>query len=103
MASRRTELHEKLCEILGTSNVYYQPPESLKLNYPAIIYSLSDTYTRYANNVHYINLPMQYSLILVDKNPESEFFDLLNELPMCKFDRFYTSDNLNHFSFTIYY
>ena len=30
----RYELHEFLCEILGSRNVYFQPPESVKMKDP---------------------------------------------------------------------
>ena len=40
MASR-IKLQAKLEELLGSRNVYYQPPETLKIEYPAIIYSKS--------------------------------------------------------------
>ena len=42
---RRLELHEILCTILGSRNVYFQPPESIKMNYPAIVYGLDDMQT----------------------------------------------------------
>ena len=38
----RYELHEFLCEILGSRNVYFQPPESVKMKYPAIVYERTD-------------------------------------------------------------
>ena len=47
MASRR-ELHEILVGILGSKNVYYEPPSSLLMKYPAIVYSLDDIDKRYA-------------------------------------------------------
>jgi len=36
MENRRIQLHEILCDVLGTRNVYFQPPESVDMNYPAI-------------------------------------------------------------------
>ena len=38
----RYELHEFLCEILGSRNVYFQPPESVKMKYPAIVYERTE-------------------------------------------------------------
>ena len=40
MASR-LNLHNSLIEALGTKSVYFQPPESVKLVYPCIIYEES--------------------------------------------------------------
>jgi len=37
MPDRRLKLHEILCGILNTRNAYFQPPESVKMNYPAIV------------------------------------------------------------------
>ena len=50
----RIGLHEILCETLGSKNVYFQPPESVKMNYPAIVYSRSDIENDHANNQVYI-------------------------------------------------
>lgn len=105
MASR-LELHDKLVDILNTraeekTRVYYQPPSSVQLQYPAIVYTINDVENRSANNKMYRKLP-SYTITLIDKNPDSVYVDKLLELPYCQFDRFYTSDNLNHFVFTIY-
>lgn len=97
----RLELHEKLCEILGSSNVYFQPPESVKLVYPAIVYSLREIRKFHANNRGYILVP-SYEAILIDKNPDSDYIASILELPYASFDRSYVADNLNHFVFTIH-
>ena len=36
----RIELQLKLEEILGSRHVYFQPPASIKMTYPAIVYEL---------------------------------------------------------------
>ena len=33
-------------------NVYFQPPETIKIKYPCIIYSLDDYDTRFADTLH---------------------------------------------------
>lgn len=100
MASR-LNLQTKLEEILGSRNVYYQPPASVKMKYPAIVYRRKDIDTRFANNVVYMQ-SSSYEVVLIDKNPDSEFVDKILRLPYCSYDRHYTSDNLNHDVFTIY-
>ena len=100
MASR-LDLHETLCEILGTRNCYFQPPASVQMKYPAIVYSRKTVEERSANNGSYIRL-IGYEAVLIDKNPDSEFVDKMLQLPYCRHDRHYTSDNLNHDVFTIY-
>lgn len=97
----RIELHEKFCDILGSRSVYYQPPESVKLVYPAIVYSLSGVRKFDANNKGYRVVPC-YETILIDRNPDSHYISKILELSYSSFDRSYVSDNLNHFVFTIY-
>ena len=101
MASR-LDLHEILCSILESRNVYFQPPESLKIQYPAIIYSLSRIRNIHANNNIYNQL-RSYQIILIDKSPDSTISDKISKLPYCTFDRSYASDELNHYVFTLYY
>lgn len=40
MAKSRIDLQYLLENILGSRHVYFQPPETVKMNYPAIVYSL---------------------------------------------------------------
>lgn len=100
MASR-LDLHEKLCAILGTRNAYFQPPASVQMKYPAIVYKRKNIDTLRANNGAYVQFP-GYELVLIDRNPDSEFVDKILQLPYCRYDRHYTADNLNHDVFTIY-
>ncbi len=102
MARSREDLHEILCEKLGSRNVYFQPPESIKLKYPCILYELGDIWNYYANDSVYSKKKL-YTLTIIDKDPDSELPEVLNELPYCEMDRFYTADNLNHWVFTLYY
>ena len=99
---KRIELHEILCGILGSRNVYYQPPESVKMKYPAIVYSRNDIKNGYSNNSVYIQ-SRAYLITVIDKNPDSEYVDKIAQLPLCGFVRNYRADNLNHDVFLIYY
>lgn len=100
--SDRLNLQTELETILGSRNVYFQPPSSVRIQYPAIVYSRKDIEKRSANDGVYQKLP-SYEVILIDKNPDSKFVDKILELPYCSFDRHYESDNLNHDVFTLYY
>lgn len=101
MASR-LELQSELEELLGTRNVYYQPPESIKIKYPAIIYSTNDIEKTFANDAGY-SYRRRYEIIVIDKNPDNVVIDKLLSLQYCSFDRHYVSDNLNHDVLTLYY
>lgn len=100
--NRREELHEILCEALGSRNVYFQPPESIKMKYPAIVYSRDDIDNSFANNSVYMQ-SLAYSVTVIDSDPDSEIVDKVSKLPRCQYDRHYKADNLNHDMFTIYY
>lgn len=99
---QRLELHKILCEILGSRNVYYQPPESVKMEYPAIVYSRDDIDNTFAENSVY-KQDHQYQIIVIDKDPDSEIVTAVSKMPMCRFIRHYEADNLNHDVFGIYY
>lgn len=98
----RRDLHELLCDCLGSRNVYFQPPESIKMQYPAIVYSRDDIENNHANNGVYMQ-STAYNIIVIDPDPDSEVVQKVSKLPTCMFDRHYAADNLNHDSFTIYY
>lgn len=101
MASR-SELHEKLCELLGSRNVYYQPPESVKMEYDAIRYSLDDMFTLLANGKRYVS-EKRYNVIVISRLPDPEVVDKILELPYSSLGRPYVADNLNHYPITLYY
>lgn len=100
---RRPNLHEELCTLLGSKNVYYQPPSNFKMGYPCIRYSLAGIDQKKADNANYKNTK-RYELILITYDPDTPLVDqILEHFPMCSFDRSYASDNLNHYVFTLYY
>ena len=97
----REEFHEVLCDILGSRHVYYQPPETLKITYPAIIYKLDNIKTTRANNDLYL-ADDRMAVTLVHKEPDNDIYMKLLKLQKSSLDRVYTKDNLNHYAFTIY-
>jgi hypothetical protein len=99
---RRLELHEKLCQVLGSRHVYYQPPENLKMQYPCIVYERSRIDPRFADNRPY-SLSKRYSVTVIDQDPDSEIPDRLAAFPLCTFDRPFTTEDLHHSVFTMYY
>ena len=100
--SSRIELQTKLEELLGSSNVYYQPPENLKMSYPAIVYSLDDIKCTSADDIAYLQTRC-YEIIVIDEKPDNVVINKILNLPLCDFDRHYVADNLNHYVFTLYF
>lgn len=98
----RLELHEVLCSILGSRNAYFQPPASIKMKYPAIVYKRDTIVNSQANNEVY-KQANKYQLIVIDQNPDSEIVQKISKLSRIRYDRHYISDGLNHDVFTIFY
>ena len=98
----RLELQSKLEELLGSRSVYYQPPETIKMEYPAIVYSKKNITSRFANNTTYLQ-PTSYEITVIDKKPDNTVIKKLLQMPMCRFDRYFKSDNLNHDVLTLYF
>lgn len=99
----RLKVHSKLVEVMQGKKVYFQPPENLRLERPCLIYKVSNIFDLFADNVTY-QRRRRYEIILVDDNPDSEYFDRLMEaFTYIKFNRFYIADSNNHWSFELYH
>lgn len=99
---QRVDLHEILCTILGSRNVYFQPPTGFKMTYDCIVYKREKIDSRFADNTPYQHAK-RYSVTAIYRDPESALPDEIAKLPMCVHDRYFTSDNLHHDVFTLYY
>lgn len=100
--TKRLELQSLLESILGSRNVYYQPPASVQINYPAIVYTRSNIRNKFANDDVY-SQSLAYEVTVIDRNPDSEIVTKISKLPTCSFSRHFTNDNLNHDVFTLYF
>ena len=100
--ANRLDLQKELETFLASRHVYYDPPESVKMEYPAIRYTKSDIATKFANDKAYIN-KKQYTITVIDRTPDNPVIDRILKLPMCTWDRHYTADNLHHDVITLYY
>lgn len=100
--SRRTDLHHTLERVLGSRFVYFQPPNGKKFDgYPCIVYNLNNADDWHADDKIY-SRHYSYTVTYITKDPDDPRRDLIDDLPYCRFNRFFTSDNLNHFVYTIY-
>lgn len=102
MASR-LKLDEELRKLIENGNVYYQPPESVKMKYPCIVYERSTGDTLFAGNLPY-RFTVQYTVTIISKDPDYDLIEkVAKHFPMSRYNRHFTSDNLNHDVFMIYY
>ena len=81
--------------------VYFQPPENLKIGYPAVIVHLSKIKVDHANDMPYKGA-REYSVTLITKEPEPEVLDEILKIPYTTLDTTYIADGMNHFVFTTY-
>lgn len=98
--ARRLELQTLLEGI--APHVYFQPPPNDKMSYPCIRYNQDNAETDFADNKGYRHTK-RYEVTVIDENPDTEISDKVAELPMCKFNRSFAADNLNHYVYTLYF
>lgn len=101
MASEQ-QLQKKLTELDNSVNVYHDPPESVKMVYPAIRFKRSSIESTYANDAAY-SFHDRYEITVIAKETRHPVIEALMRLPMCRHDRHYKASNLNHDVFTLYY
>lgn len=99
MASR-IDLQKTLEGILGTRNVYFQPPASLQMKFPCIKYDFSKPELVHADNSILFE-HHTYSVTLIHKDPDNTVWESILHLPYCRFDRMYKADNMYHYVFSI--
>lgn len=97
----RLKLHKALCDALGPNvHVYFQPPESIKMKYPAFRYNYAGANRLFADGKTFVSHDI-YEGTLIESGSESLYNNKILELPYVRLGRVYTSNNLTHYSYTI--
>lgn len=109
---RREKLHSEFVQLLGSTNVYFQPPESLKLKYPCIVYFETPSDQKYADDKTYL-YTRHYDVIFINNSPDGIIIidrskinivsKLIRSFSMIRHSRHYTSGNLYQDAFSLYY
>jgi hypothetical protein len=102
MGRPRTDLQTVLEGLLGTDQVYFQPPTNVTMAYPAIVYERGWQHVSAADNKPYDRV-WRYQVTVIDKNPDSLTIDKVADLPMTTYIRHFAVDNLNHDVFDVYF
>lgn len=100
--AQRLELQDILVDILGSDNVYFQPPPTVKMEYPCIVYHRDYELSEFADDFPY-KRRKRYMVTVIDRDPDSDIPDKVAGLPLCVYDRFYTADNLNHDVYKLFF
>lgn len=98
----RIDLQHKLEKLLGSNNVYFQPPPNVKMKYPCIVYHLDGAITRFADDNPYF-YQRKYQLTYIDRNPDSPLVDELAMMKMTSLQNWTAVDGLNHYNYSIYF
>lgn len=99
---QRLHLQNLLSQIPGVAKVYFQPPVSVTLEQPCIVYERDDSWVSRADNLMYLH-KKRYKITVIDRNPESLIPDSVEGLPYTRFNRFFVSAGLNHTVFQTYF
>lgn len=105
LVAKRRELQTKLETLLGSKNVYFQPPSNIKLKYPCFIYDRSPIYRLKADDTAY-HIRGHYSVTYINSNVEKcmeMMTKILNSFDHISVERSFTSDNLYHDVYNLYY
>lgn len=100
MGRPRLELQTLLEEL--TEHVYFQPPSNIQMQYPCVVYARDGSSVDHANNDLY-RRAKRYMVTIIDRDPDTELADKVEELPYSAFDRFFAADDLNHYVFTLFF
>ena len=88
--------------MLGSGNVYFQPPSNLQMQYPCIVYAQDNAKTEFAGNTPY-SYAKRYQVTVIDRNPDSAIPDKIARLPLSGSNRIFTAGNLHHYVFNLYF
>lgn len=103
MNPKRVRLQMELESLLGSKEAYFQPPNKIKMRYPAIVYYLDRVNTDKADNLTYAMYD-RYALTIMTKDADSDLHRrILAHFPMSSYDRSARNDNIYHHYLTLYY
>ena len=100
---KRVDIQEKFKFLLGSNNVYYQPPANLKMKYPAIVYSLDGLDVKRFDNTRLINKNC-FSVTHIYRNESENLVEtMLKNFEYISFDNRSIVDGIYNDHFTIYW
>lgn len=84
------------------SNVYFQPPADVSLEYPCIVYKRDNASTDFAGNLPY-RYHQRYLVTHISRSPDSVALAKIAALPMCLYNRYFSADQLHHDAHILYH
>lgn len=99
---QRLNLSNLLRNLLGSNNVYFEPPSDFKMKFPCIVYERAKLEPDYADNLPY-KIDKVYYVTCIYDDPDSDLPLKLAQLPMSAHQRHYQSDNKHRDQFRLVY
>ena len=98
--SKRLLLQDVLTGFLEIGHkAYFQPPESVKMEYPSIVYHLEYMPTVHADDTPY-KVNERYLVTYITRDPDDQTPSLMAKEKGFSYDRYYSAENLHHHVFT---
>jgi hypothetical protein len=98
----RLEFQAVLEGLQNGLSVYFQPPDNIDMSFPAIIYNRDITSDKHADNILY-GTTQRYSVMIIDRDPDSPIPGLVGALPYAKSIRHFTTAGLYHDIYYVYF
>lgn len=97
------QLQDELKTLLGSNNVYFQPPKNLQMQYPCIVFSRGSGKQDFADNRTF-KFVKRYTMTHIGYDADPEIIDrIVHHFQMCTYDQHFVKDNLQHDTFSIYW
>ena len=99
------DLRDQLYLIHDTENVYYDPPESIRMDFPCFRFELNNLDVKHADNKAYSKKPRWAVTYITRDIEEIEQVaeEMLEHFKYCNFDTSFRADNLEHAVFNLYF
>lgn len=87
----------------GVDNVYFEPPQNIKMFYPCVVFKRGVMSSRHAGNKTY-KIDDAWDLTYIRFDPDDEIpHQMLEWFQMIRHTRTFVADGLHHDQFKLYY
>lgn len=98
--AKRIDLQRYLESLVGKGRVYFEPPETLKIQYPCIVYNLSRFDPVSADNLSY-TVHQDYDVQYITREPEPDIPLKLAYSKRFRAGQHFVSDGMHHFNYSV--
>lgn len=108
MAKTRLDLDAEFREVLGSNNVYHQPPANIHMSYPCIVYEENPDEDLHADNDIFMTYHNWSVTLIRNYTNRDETKKLVDKIkshfkPYIRVNQHFVTDNLIHDVFKLYY